>query len=154
MADVYYRLYIQIVFAVRNRNALIDSSWEDDLHKYTTGIIQKRGHKLLAIGGMSDHIHIFIGLKPSESLSDLVREIKKATQAYISENGLTPFQFRWQAGYGAFSYSHRQIDTICKYVMNQKQHHKNVTFKDEFNKMMQEFEIDTGIKTSFDYFTE
>ena len=153
MADVFHQLYIQVVFAVKNRQSLIDSTWEESLYKYATGVVQQRGHKLLAIGGMPDHIHVFIGLKPSESLSDLVRELKKSTQAYVSERGFTPYQFRWQSGYGAFSYSRSQIDTVCKYVLNQKAHHRKTTFQDEFIAMIKEFEIDTGKKISFDYFS-
>ena len=153
MADVFHQLYIQVVFAVKNRQSLIDSTWEEKLYKYATGVVQQRGHKLLAIGGMPDHIHVFIGLKPSESLSDLVRELKKSTQAFVSDSGFTSYQFRWQSGYGAFSYSRSQIDTVCKYVLNQKAHHRKTTFQDEFIAMINEFEIDTGKKDSFDYFS-
>lgn len=100
MADVFHQLYIQIVFAVKNRQSLISPDWEGKLQKYITGIIETRGHKMMAIGGMPDHIHIFIGLKPAESISDLVREIKKSTNDYIKEQRFSPFKFDWQAGYG------------------------------------------------------
>ena len=152
MADVFSQIYIQTVFSVKHRQALIALEWEEALYKYTTGIVQNRGHKMLAIGGMPDHIHIFIGLKPAEALSDLVREIKKATNAYIKEMGFSKFAFDWQAGYGAFSYSRSHMDAVCKYILNQKEHHRKKTFEEEFLKMLADFEIEIGKKKMFDFF--
>jgi len=97
LADVFSQIYIQTVFAVKHQQALILPEWEERLYQYTTGIVQTRGHKMLAIGGMPDHIHIFLGLKPAEALSDLVREIKNATNDFIKENHLSPYKFDWQA---------------------------------------------------------
>lgn len=108
---------------------------------------------MLAIGGMPDHIHLFIGLKPAETLSDLVREVKKATNEYIKAQRFSPFVFAWQEGYGAFSYSRSQIDAVCKYVLNQKTHHQKRTFEEEFLKMLQDFEVEMGQKKLFDFFT-
>lgn len=152
MADVFSQLYIHIVFAVKNRQALIRPEWEEELYKYMTGIIQNRGHKLLAIGGMPDHIHIFLGLKPAEALSDLVREIKKATTTFVREKRFTPYPFSWQSGYGAFSHSRSQIDTVYRYILNQKTHHKKKTFEEEFKKILEDFDVETGNKQFFDFF--
>ena len=152
MADVFSQIYIQIVFAVKNRQALIQPEWEERLYQYTTGVIQARGHKMLAIGGMPDHIHIFIGLKPVEALSDLVREIKTATNDFIKEHRLSPYKFEWQAGYGAFSYSRSHLNAVCKYILNQKEHHKNRTFEEEFLKIVKDFEVELGRKQMFDFF--
>ena len=152
MADVFHQMYIQTVFAVKNREALISQSWEEELYKYTTGIIQNRGHKMLAIGGMADHVHIFIGLKPAEALSDLVREVKKATQVFVTKKKLSPYQFNWQSGYGAFSYSRSHMDRVCKYILNQKEHHRKRTFEEEFMKMIKQFDIEIGKKQLFDFF--
>ena len=152
MADVFSQLYIQTVFAVKHRQALILPEWEESLYKYITGIIQTRGHKMLAIGGMPDHIHIFFGLKPAEALSDLVREIKTATNDYIKEEGFSPFKFDWQAGYGAFSYSRSHIDAVSKYILNQKEHHRKRTFEQEFFKILEAFEVEIGTKKMFDFF--
>jgi REP element-mobilizing transposase RayT len=152
MADVFSQLYIQVVFAVKNRQALIRPEWEEELHKYITGIIQNRGHKMLAIGGMPDHIHIFLGLKPAEALSDLVRETKKASNAFIKEKRFTPYLFEWQSGYGAFSYSRSHVDPVCRYILNQKAHHRNRTFEEEFRKMLRDFEVEIGKKDLFDFF--
>lgn len=152
MADVFSQLYIQTVFAVKHRQTLILPEWEESLHKYTTGIIQTRGHKMLAIGGMPDHIHIFFGLKPAESISDLVREIKTATNDYIKEQGFSFHKFDWQAGYGAFSYSRSHMDNVCKYILNQKEQHKKCTFEQEFFKILENFEVEIGRKQLFDFF--
>ena len=153
MADVYSQIYIQIVFAVKYRQSLIRPEWEDRLYKYITGIIQTRGHKLLAIGGMPDHIHIFIGFKPVEALSDLVREIKNGSNDFIKLNQLSPTKFQWQAGYGAFSYSHSSIGNVCRYIQNQKAHHAKQTFKEEYHLLINAFEVEVGRKTFFDFFT-
>jgi REP element-mobilizing transposase RayT len=152
MADVFSQLYIQTVFAVKNRQALIRPEWEENLYRYTTGVIETRGHKMLAIGGMPDHIHIFFGLKPAESISDLVREIKTATNDYIKEQGFSPNKFDWQAGYGAFSYSRSHMDAVYKYILNQKEHHKKRTFEQEFFKILEDFEVEIGKKKMFDFF--
>lgn len=152
MADVFHQLYIQIVFAVKNRQSLISPSWEEEFYKYTTGIIQNRGHKLIAIGGMPDHVHIFIGFKPAEALSDLVREIKKGTQVFITNKNFTSIPFNWQSGYGAFSYSRSHIDRVSTYILNQKEHHRKITFEKEFKRMLQQYDIEIGKKQFFDFF--
>ena len=122
-------MYVQIVFAVKNRQALILPEWEDEVYKYITGIIKNKGQKLLAINGTRNHIHIFINIKPSCCLSDLVREIKKSSNAYINEKKLSNFKFEWQNGYGAFTYSISDIGNVIKYINNQKEHHHKQTFK-------------------------
>ena len=100
--STYSQIYIQVVFAVKNRNALINASWEEQLYKYITGIIQNKEQKLLAINGMPDHIHFLIGMKPTCCLADLVREVKKSSNTFINENKFCPFKFEWQEGYVAF----------------------------------------------------
>ncbi len=142
MAGTFSQIYIQVVFAVQHRESMIHSTWEEELYKYISGIVRNKGQKLLAINGMPDHIHIFIGMKPSCCLSDLVREVKKSSSEFIKEKRFTKFKFNWQEGYGAFSYGHSQIDTVAKYVMNQKEHHKKQTFKEEYLSFLKKFEIE------------
>jgi putative transposase len=124
MPNTYSQIYIQIIFAVQNRDACINPSWEEELYKYTTGIVQNKEQKILTINGTNDHIHFFIGMKPNCCISDLVHEIKKSSNAWIKEKKLTPFNFPWQEGFGVFSYGHSQIPDVCNYVKNQKEHHK------------------------------
>ncbi len=149
--STFSQIYIQVVFAVKNRDALIAASWEERLYQYITGIVQNKGQKMLAINGMPDHIHFFIGMKPSCCLSDLVREVKKASNEMINENKLSKFKFNWQEGYGAFSYSHSHIDNVAKYVMNQKEHHKKISFKEEYIDFLKKFEIEYDEKYLFDW---
>jgi REP element-mobilizing transposase RayT len=141
MADTYSQIYIQTVFAVQNRYTLIQPTWEDEIYKYITGIIQNKGQKMLAINGTSNHIHILIGMKPTCCLSDLVREIKKSSNTFINERRFTPYNFQWQEGFGAFSYSHSQLTDVIQYIENQKEHHKQRTFKEEYLALLKAFEI-------------
>jgi REP element-mobilizing transposase RayT len=142
MAGTFSQIYIQVVFAVQNRECAIQSSWEEELYKYISGIITNKGQKMLAINGVLDHIHFFIGMKPSCCLSDLVREVKKSSNEFIKEKRFIKFKFNWQEGYGAFSYSHSQIDSVIKYIMNQKAHHKKQTFRVEYLDFLKKFEIE------------
>ena len=151
MPGTYSQIYIQIVFAVQNRNSLIQSSWEERLYQYITSIVQNNGQKMLAINGMPDHIHLFIGMKPSCRISDLVREIKKSTNEFINDKKLSKSKFNWQVGYGAFSYSDSQIDNVVKYILRQKEHHKKQTFKEEYFQFLKDFNVQYEEKYLFDW---
>lgn len=151
MPGTFSQIYIQVVFAVKHRESLIHSSWEEELFKYITGIVQKKGQKMLAINGMPDHIHFIIGMKPSCCISDLVREIKKSSTELINEKKLSKYKFQWQEGYGAFSYSHSHLDNVIKYITNQKEHHKNKSFKDEYIDFLNQFEIEHKPEYLFDW---
>jgi putative transposase len=140
--STYSQIYIQIVFAVKNRQSLIAYSWEEELYKYITGVVQNKGQKMLAINGMPDHIHILIGMKPSCCLSDLVREIKKASNCFVKDKEFTKYKFEWQEGFGAFSYNHSALDNIIGYINNQKEHHKKRSFKEEYVGFLEKFNIE------------
>jgi putative transposase len=151
MSSTFSQIYIQIVFAVKGREWLIDIKWEEELYKYISGIIKNKDQKLIAINGMPDHIHILIGMKPSCCLSDLVREIKKSSTNFINENKLVKGKFSWQEGFGAFSYSHSSMDAVAKYIMNQKAHHIKRTFKDEYLELLNKFEIEYKPEYTFEW---
>lgn len=140
--STYSQIYIQVIFAVKHRKSLILPAWEERLYKYITGIVQNKKQKMLAINGMPDHIHFVIGMRPSCCLSDLVREVKKSSNEFVNDNGFTRFNFHWQEGYGAFSYGHSQLDRVIRYVMNQKEHHKKRTFKEEYLDFLKKFEVE------------
>jgi putative transposase len=142
MPNTFTQLRIHLVFAVKYRQALIDEAWEPNLHKYITGVIQNNHHKLIAINSVSDHIHILIGLHPNQSISDLMRLVKGDSSEWINKQQLTPRKFQWQDGYGAFSHSRSQTDAVVKYILNQKEHHKKVSFRDEYLKVLQDFEVE------------
>ena len=99
---------------------------------------------------MSDHVHIFINLKPNESISDLVRDIKRNSTQFINSNQMTKGKFQWQTGFGVFSYSESQIDVVCKYIQNQETHHKRKTFKDEYSEFLKSFNIEFDERYVFD----
>ena len=141
MANTYTQIYIQTVFAVENRTSLIQKSWQEELHKYITGIVQNNEHKLIAINSMPDHIHIFIGMKPKQSISDLLQDIKGDSSEWINKKEFASGKFRWQAGYGAFSYSHSHIDSVVKYIINQERHHKKKTFREEYIEFLEKFNV-------------
>ncbi len=142
MSDTFTQIYIQVVFAVKNRNALIQSDWEEELYKYITGIVQNKGQKMLAINGTKNHIHFFIGMKPTCCLSDLIREIKKSSNSFIKDKRFSSFRFEWQEGFGAFSYSHSQLTDVIRYIEIQKEHHQKRTFKEEYLTFLKAFEIE------------
>lgn len=142
MPGTFSQIYIQVVFAVKGRRSLILPSWEAELYKYIAGIIKNKGQKPLAINGMPDHLHLLIGLKPVCCLSDLVREIKKSSNGFINEKRLTHTTFQWQEGFGAFSYSHSALDNVIRYIHNQKEHHQNKRFKEEYLELLEQFHVE------------
>lgn len=152
MPNTYTQLYIQFVFAVKARQALIAKGWKNNLYKYITGIVQNNKNKMLAINGMPDHIHIFIGYKPSVAIPDLVKDIKVASSLWINENKLTNQRFNWQEGYGAFSYSQSHIDKVCNYIQEQELHHMKKSFKEEYKEFLKQFQVEFDEKYLFEFF--
>lgn len=151
MANTYTQAYFHIVFAVKNRQALIKKSWKGELEKYITAIVQNNGHKLIAIGAMHDHIHIFIGYKVSQSIPDLVQEIKTSSNGWIKRKGFTPYKFDWQKGYGAFTCSHKDIARVATYVNNQEEHHRKKIFRDEYLELLKQADIDYKDEYLFEF---
>jgi REP element-mobilizing transposase RayT len=152
MANTYTQAYFHLVFAVKHREALIQPGWKNELEMYITGIVQNHKHKLLAIGSMPDHIHIFIGYYLNELIPDLVEKIKTSSNAWIKEKELSKFKFDWQKGYGAFTHSRSQLDNVVKYVLNQEVHHKKRSFRDEYLEMLIKNKIDYKEEYLFDFF--
>lgn len=149
MANTYTQLHVHFVFAVKYRESIIQPSWNEQLHKYTTGIVQNNGHKMLAINSVEDHIHIFAGINPKQSISELMQLVKGDSSEFINNQGFTKRKFQWQTGYGAFSNSHSQIDAVVRYIMNQQEHHKKKTFREEYLKMLTDFKVDYNEKYIF-----
>lgn len=141
MPNTYTQLYVQIVFTVKGRENLISKNNREELHKYITGIVQKRDQKVLAVFCMPDHVHILVAIKPSIALSDLVRDIKAGSSKFITDQKWAG-KFSWQEGFGAFSYSRSQIDNVIKYILNQEEHHRKMTFREEYIDFLKKFEVD------------
>ena len=146
MANTFTQIYIHFVFAVQNRSSLIQPEWKDELYKYITGIVQKNGHKLIAINGTTNHAHIFTGYKPHQLIPDLMQDVKGSSSKWLNEKRFVKGKFSWQEGYGAFSYSHSQIDQVVKYINNQEKHHKKLTFREEYVLLLKKFNIQFNAK--------
>lgn len=142
MPNTYTQLYIHFVFAVKYRAALLDSKWDERVRLYITATTQNNGHKMLAINNMPDHLHMLIGLNPSQSLSDLMRMVKGDSSEFINKEKLTIGRFQWQDGYGAFTHSKSQIDKVVKYIHHQQEHHKRLSFLDEYRKILVDLDVD------------
>ncbi|WP_183414556.1 IS200/IS605 family transposase [Microbacter margulisiae] len=142
MANTYTQIYIHYVFAVQNRLGLIQNRWRDDLYKYMSGTIANKEHKLLAMGGMPDHVHVLVSMSPKQSPSDLMADVKRSSSLWINENRFVMGKFAWQEGYGAFSYGKSQIHDVANYIERQEQHHKKQTFMEEYLEFQRLFEIE------------
>ena len=149
MANTYTQLHIQFVFAVKYRAALIQKEWKARLHQYLTGIFQQNDHKMLQVNSMPDHIHIFIGMRPNQSISSLVQNVKTESSKWIKGNKFCKPPFAWQEGFGAFSYSKSHVDRVIRYIQNQEAHHKKETFLDEYRRVLKAFEIEYEEKYIF-----
>ena len=142
MANTYTQIHIQAVFAVHGRQSLIHPEWKDELFKYISGIFRNQKQKLLAIGGVEDHIHLLLGLRPSTAISDLVRDVKSDSTEFVNKKRFSRRRFSWQEGYGAFSYSRSQLDAVAKYVLEQEEHHTKRSFKNEYVALLDRFEVE------------
>jgi putative transposase len=142
MANTYTQIHLHLIFAVQNRRSLIQNPWKDRLYEYITGIVQQHTHKMIIINGMPDHLHVVTGMRPIQSLSDLMQDIKGSSSKWINDNKLAKGKFTWQEGFGAFSYSKSQLPKLINYVKNQEEHHKKKTFIEEYKEFLNAFEIE------------
>jgi putative transposase len=141
MANTYHQVYIQAVFAVKYRNAVLEKEWRNEIQGVIGNLINETGCKTIIVNGVEDHIHCFLGLKPTVSISELMKTIKAKSSKYINDNKLILNRFEWQEGYGVFSYSQSHIDKVYKYIANQEAHHKKQTFRDEYLAFLDKFEV-------------
>ena len=149
MGNTYTQIHIHSVMAVKHRAALINHTWNNRLHAYMTAILQRNGHKMLCINSMPDHLHMLFGFRPNQSLSDLMRILKGETSEWINQQGFCKHQFRWQEGYGAFSFKRSDLPMVANYIETQEEHHKKKTFLEEYKNMLEEFEVDFDDKYLF-----
>ncbi len=142
MANTYTQIHIQVVFSVKNRECIIGKAWKDELYKYMTGIIRNHGHKVLAINGMPDHIHIFFGMRPVQSLSDLMKYVKGDSSEWINKKKFIQGKFSWQEGFGGFSYAKSQIPQVISYIERQEEHHRKKSFIEEYTRFLKAFDVE------------
>ena len=151
MSDTFTQIYIHAVFAVKGRENLLHQPLRDNLFKYMAGIINEKGHKSIIVNGSTDHVHILIGLNPSKSLSDLIRDIKNNSSKYINKLNIIRGYFSWQNGYGAFSYSRSQIASVYNYIENQEKHHLSKSFRDEYLEILSKMNVEINEKYLFSW---
>lgn len=151
MAGTFSQIYIQYVFAVKGRGNLLQQPWRDEVFKYMAGIVKAKNQKPIIVNGVADHVHVFVGLRPAMSVSDLVRDIKNNSSNFINEQEFLRGKFSWQEGYGAFSYAHSQINNVYQYIANQEEHHRKKTFREEYIYFLQKFEVEYNERHLFDW---
>ena len=142
MANTYTQIYLHIVFAVEYRQSLIPNQHKTELHKYITGIITNKKHKVIQINSMPDHIHILVGINPSVVISEFVRDIKAYSSRFINKKQWVIGKFNWQEGFAAFSYSYSQLDSVANYIKNQEDHHSQKSFREEYIEILERFNVD------------
>jgi len=150
MANTYHQIYVHVVFAVKFRKAIIEESWKSKLFGVIGNLINETGCRTIIVNGVEDHVHCLLALKPTHSISELMKTIKAKSSKYVNDNQLTTTKFAWQEGYGAFSYSHSQIDSVFKYIENQKKHHTKQNFIDEYENFLNKFNIEYQEKYIFE----
>ncbi len=141
MANTYHQIYLQIVFAVKYRNAVLDKSWRSQLFGVIGNLINETHCKTIIINGVDDHVHCFVGLRPAVSISELMKTVKAKSSKYINDHKLTAERFEWQEGYGVFSYHQSMVNTVFNYIQNQEDHHKIHTFNEEYMDLLKEFKV-------------
>jgi putative transposase len=153
MSGTYSQIYVQYVFAVRGRDNLLQKAWREEVFKYIAGVIKGKNQKSIIVNGVADHVHVFVGLKPTMNIADLVRDIKNNSSKFINDQKYLKGKFSWQEGYGVFSYAHSQIDNVYQYIANQEEHHRR-TFKEEYLDFLQKFDIEYNEKYLFEWLDE
>ena len=150
----FTQMYVQLVFAVKNRDAVLKEDFRKRVFEYMSGIITNLKHKSIIINGTSNHVHILFGLNPSVSVSDTVHDIKRSSSLFINNEKLCPCRFSWQEGYGGFTYSRSQIADVYYYIENQESHHKKRTFREEYIDILTKNEIEFDQQFLFDFWDD
>ena len=151
MSHTFTKIWMHVVFSTHEREPSISPKLEAFLFRHIRHLLKEMECVPLAINGMPDHIHAFIGLRPAMAISDLVRDIKNNSSNFINDNKFVKGKFSWQAGYGAFSYGHSQMDKVYNYILNQEKHHKKKTFREEYLEFLKKFEVEYDEKYLFEW---
>lgn len=152
MANTYTQLYTQYVFSVQGRHSFIRESFRDEIEKVMCGIITNHKCKPLAIYCNPDHTHIFVGMHPTIAPSKLMEQVKSGSSKWLNDKNIISGKFSWQDGFGAFTYSRSQIDQVVKYVLNQPEHHKKQSFREEYLLLLEKFDIKYDPKYLFEWY--
>jgi len=142
MANTYHQILVQTVFPVKYWDAILEKSWRGELFSVIANLINETGCHTIIINGVEDHVHCFFGLKPSISVSEVMKNTKAKSSKWINESGILEHNFEWQPGFGAFSYSRSQLNQVYQYILKQEKHHEKQTFFDEYIGFLNKFEVD------------
>jgi len=150
MGNTYHQMYVQAVFAVKYRKAVIEKSWKPELLAVMGNLMNETGCKNIIVNGVEDHVHCFFGLIPSCSVSDVMQSVKAKSSKWVNESGLLPHRFEWQKGFGSFTYSKSHIDRVFKYIQNQEAHHQKQTFRAEYIDMLEKYGVEYDVRYIFE----
>tara|TARA_R110000868_G_scaffold124907_1_gene329886 strand:+ start:121 stop:582 length:462 start_codon:yes stop_codon:yes gene_type:complete len=152
MANTYSQVNIHCVFAVKGHENLLSKQIRPHLFRYMHGILKNHGIHSLAINGWTDYVHVFFELPMTLNISEVMRDLKASSSKWINDNRFLRGHFQWQEGYGAFSYSRSQRDTVINYILNQEKHHAKRSFKEEYLELLQKFDVSFDENYLFDFF--
>lgn len=152
MANTYTQLLVQLVFAVKYRQNLIREAYRELLEQYICGIIRQNQSKPLAIYCNPDHCHVLIGFHPSLSITKMAQDVKGGSSKWINQQPWMDVPFRWQEGYGAFTYARSQLDVVVRYILNQPEHHRKTTFQQEYRQFLEKFDVPYDNRYLFEFF--
>lgn len=144
-------MYVHLIFAVKNRDAMLNKEIRARVFEYISGIITNMGQKSIIVNGVSNHVHILIGFNSSISISEAVHEIKRNSSLFINKEKLCKGKFAWQEGYGGFTYSRSQLENVYRYIQNQEKHHEKSSFKNEYVQFLKKFEVEYDERFLFDF---
>ena len=147
----YTQVYVHLIFAVKYREAALTKEIRGRVFEYISGTLTSMKHKSIIVNGVSDHIHILVGLNPAVSISTTVHDVKRSSSIFINTMDLCNKRFSWQEGYGAFTYSRSQIKNVYRYIERQEQHHEKSNFQDEYLCFLKKFEVEYNEKFLFNF---
>ncbi|MBD8490161.1 IS200/IS605 family transposase [Echinicola sp. CAU 1574] len=150
MANTYHQMYVQVVFAVKYRKAILDKAWRKRLFAVMGNLINETGCKCIIVNGVEDHVHCFFSQKPAISISEVMKTVKAKSSKWINENGLADRKFEWQKGFGCFTYSKSHVSNVYRYIENQEAHHHKMSFHEEYIELLKEYDVQFDLEYLFD----
>ena len=150
MANTYHQVYVQGIFAVKYREAVLAKDWRPTVFGVIGNLINETGCKTIIVNGVEDHVHCFLGLKPVVSISELMKTVKAKSSKYVNDHQLIKSRFEWQEGYAVFSYSQSHIDNVYQYIASQEEHHKKQNFREEYIEILDKFKVPYDARYLFD----
>ncbi|MFN3997604.1 IS200/IS605 family transposase [Algoriphagus sp.] len=154
MGNTYHQVYVQIIFAVKGRQSFLKKEFREDFFKVMASMIQNQGHKSIIVNGVADHVHCLVGLNPDKKISDLVKDLKTDSNHFLKDKNWVLGKFDWQNGYGVFSYSRSQLDRVYQYILNQEEHHRKKSFREEYISFLKKFEIEYKDEYLFEFYED